>query len=715
MDPIIESVTQFNRKLKLHAFFSNRSINYQKSEFCGKSTWTPPDTVINKSMLNCIENISKDMKQLKQQPEKQNLSEKEQIAIKALRTNSDIVIKKSDKGSAVVIMDKTNYIKEGLRQLSNSTHYKQISNPIYLETAVKVREILENLHRLNYLSKKELKYLSPPEEPRQRRFYMLPKIHKDKASWSIQNSMPPGRPIVSDCNSESEKVSTYIDSFIKTKANLHPSFIKDTYDFLDKVVDKQLPPSALLITLDVESMYTNINHDEGIQAIKNAFSEELQNPKFQSIIELLELSLRYNDFEFDNKTFLQIQGTAMGRKYAPHYADIFMAEFEKEALKKCQFQPDCYYRYLDDIFIIWSHGMNAFNQFLEVFNTHRPSIKFKAEIHQNSINFLDTTLFRTKENTVAAKVYFKPTDTHQLLHKLSFHPKHTFPGLIKSQVIRFAKICSYPEDIENACRILFNALRKRNYSKRWLRKIKNETLRDFNKDRRIAAEFQNPTSSNSGCSPCNGPRCLTCQIVPNCQNFSGSQYEQTYPITSEMNCSSENIIYLYTCKLCDKQYVGETGNSLRVRNNQHRTAINCRNEEDALYSHLVKFHNRVADHSIDFYSLLPIEQVADSGGRTSNKLARLVRERAWIDTLCTPEPFGLNIQMFGKLDPDNRLKRKFDLVYTVPFSRTANASAQIVKKHVSAYNKKEDTDIKLAVAYKKHKNLKDLLVRSKLS
>jgi len=714
LDPIVQSVTNFSRHLKLHNYFACRPNlgNYTKSQFTDKSTWTPSDSNIDNDVLDCITSISNDVKNLSIQKEKKNLNQNEYQAIKDLKNNPNIIIKKADKGSAVVIMDKCNYVSEGYRQLNNAAHYKEIFAPLYLENAVKISEILKNLYDSGRLTKKEFIYLSPPENPRQRRFYMLPKIHKDKKVWPIPNIMPPGRPIVSDCNSESERVAMFIDAFIKTKANKHPSYIKNTYDFLDKITDMELSPESLLITLDVESMYTNINHDEGIQAVRNAFSECQNDPKFIAIMELLELSLKCNDFEFDDKLFLQVSGTAMGQKYAPHYADIYMAQFEKAALAKCKFKPLCYYRYLDDIFMVWPHGLEAFNDFLTVFNSHRLSIKFKAEISSDSVNFLDTTLFRSNNNILESKVFFKPTDTHQLLHKSSFHPKHTFAGLIKSQVTRFYNICTDIKHVHVACHTLFNALSKRKYSKRWLRKLKNETLRDLNKNQRPGIDIQTPTSSSSGSRPCNSSRCLTCDIVPTCQNFSGSVFDQTYSINSKMDCTSTNIIYLYTCKLCSKQYVGETGNPLRTRNNQHRTAINCGNTEDALCNHLVQYHKNSPDHSLDYYSLVAIEQLPDEG-RIINKLVRHKREYCWIDTLCTFEPHGLNVQNFGQIAIDKK-QHKFDLFYIVPFSKTANASAQIVKKHIKTLNKKLDSNIKVAVAYRKHKNLKDNLVRSKL-
>jgi len=73
-------------------------------------------------------------------------------------------------------------------------------------------------------------------------------------------------------------------------------------------------------------------------------------------MELLEITLKGNDFLFNGEWYLQNTGTSMGRDWAPHYADIYMAKFEKEVHLKCPLQPPTYYRYLDDIFIVWTHG-----------------------------------------------------------------------------------------------------------------------------------------------------------------------------------------------------------------------------------------------------------------------------------------------------------------------------------------------------------------------
>ena len=72
------------------------------------------------------------------------------------------------------------------------------------------------------------------------------------------------------------------------------------------------------------------------------------------------------------------------------------------------------------------------------------------------------------------RVYFKDTDTHQLLHKQSFHPRHTFTGVLKAELLRFKRISSSFSDYSDTCSVLFAALRTRNYSKSLLRKMNRD-------------------------------------------------------------------------------------------------------------------------------------------------------------------------------------------------------------------------------------------------
>lgn len=200
----------------------------------------------------------------------------------------------------------------------------------------------------------------------------------------------------------------------------------------------------------------------------------------KEILQLLKICVNNNDFLFDDRWFLQVEGTAMGHRYAPSYANLYMSEWEREALAKCPLKPLLYLRFLDDIIGIWPHSEDSFYQFTEILNNHHPSIKIKHTLDTHQVNFLDTTIslfpINATHKRLTSKVYFKPTDTHALLHRLSYHPGHTFKGIIKSQILRFHCICTHESDLHQAISILFRSLRRRNYSWRFLRRIKAETL-----------------------------------------------------------------------------------------------------------------------------------------------------------------------------------------------------------------------------------------------
>ena len=87
------------------------------------------------------------------------------------------------------------------------------------------------------------------------------------------------------------------------------------------------------------------------------------------LLQLLEISLTKNYFEFNKEFFLQISGTAMGKKFAPAYANIYMAHWEETVFQKCPKLPNNYFRYLDDIWGTWTHSLEEYKHFIQILNT----------------------------------------------------------------------------------------------------------------------------------------------------------------------------------------------------------------------------------------------------------------------------------------------------------------------------------------------------------
>ena len=660
-------------------------------------------------VLDTIEKINTDLSNLPVPYHKNNLKNGEIKALKNIRQNSDIIIKPADKGSATVIMDKQNYINEGYRQLGDERYYKKIETPIFPETQLKVNEILLNLLTKKVISEKQFQYLKSPEEPRPRQFYMLPKIHKPLEKWPVLN-MPPGRPIISDCSSESYTVSEYIDHFLQPIASKHESYLKDTSDFLNKLKQVKINESSLIVTMDVESMYTNIDHESGLAAVKKAFQNHPDPCRpDQEILDLLELSLKNNDFQFNGETFLQVKGTAMGKKFAPSYANIFMADFETGAMKKCYLKPSTYFRFLDDIFCVWDHGRENLNTFLEILNSHHPAVKLTANIQENSNDFLDVTIFKgpslLEKGIFDTKVYFKPTDTHQLLHKASFHPKHTFRGILKSQIMRFYRICSQTSDFEAACSLVFQALRTRGYSRRSLRYIKSQTISAMKSGEMIVPPGITPEPETEFCGkPCESNVCFTCENVNERESVTSNTTKFVFKIRQNLNCNSKNLIYLIECKECEKQYIGQTKRSLRHRAYNHRADI-----VSTTRSSSVGIHFKTGRCSIEDFQITPIYQCPFFDDEEKTTKSRLEIEQYFIAAFKSYLPYGLNVATKNHRDIPS-------IHFSVPFSGLGKSAAKIVRSH---YTNLQETfpeifSSKLTTAYSRNRNLKDMLVSARI-
>ena len=119
-------------------------------------------------------------------------------------------------------------------------------------------------------------------------------------------------------------------------------------------------------------------------------------------------------------------------------------------------------------------------------------------------------------------------------------------------------------------------------------------------------------------------------------------------------------------------------------------------------------------YNMESFTLTPIEQVPMLNTKEDSKKLRLERETFWIDTLDTLEPQGLNRKRSEDIVKNSQNGEI--LPFVVPFSKTANMASRIIKKHfmlLKDHNEFEDYEYQIISAYSKHKNISDVLVRSK--
>lgn len=582
-----------------------------------------------------------------------------------------------------MILSREQYVFEVERQLNDAVYYKKLDKPIYMETIPMVASIVDSLKKKKFITAKQRQYLIGSNQPRERRFYILPKIHKEPQKWTVPFEIPPGRPIVSDCGSETYQTAEFLDYYLNPLSTKHPAYVRDTYHFIEIVRNLRVSEEFYFFSMDVDNLYTNIPILAGIECVSNIFWA-YPDPKRpdDELLKLLEINLTRNDFMFNDKFFLQIKGTAMGKKFAPAYANIFMANWEREALPKCPKQPTCYLRYLDDVWGIWTGTEEEFADFVAVLNSHDPSIQLKTEINKQSIDFLDTTVFKgpdfQKDFKLDVKVFFKSTDTHALLHKHSFHPKHTFRGILKSQILRFKRICTRHKDFIEAVSILFKALRRRGYSRTFLRgcmKTFEETKeRDHGKliplimtfssashllNKKLKTNFGNLLAQqdivrDSGVvsayrrnnnlqdllvhaklpslGQADKPQLLDAQFAK-LRFVRNSRDNTVHRIEQGFSPRSKNCVYLIFCSKCNMKYVGETKNTLSVRMTQHRYNIRNKKETDTpLVRHFL------------LHGFASVRMAGLQRNVLWTDRERKNKERRWICLLGTRAPFGLNVR-----------------------------------------------------------------------
>ena len=238
-----------------------------------------------------------------------------------------------------------------------------------------------------------------------------------------------------------ERRSSFTEFYLKPLAQALPSFVKDTTDLINKIQTLNpekgpLPPGCLLISWDVVAMFPNIDNNLGISAVRKALDSRLVKfPSTNCIVEAIEICLQTNNCQFSGINFVQKHGTAMGPKNACSYADLAMGLIDEKAKFEGALKPLLLWRYRDDVFDVWTHGLPKLLEFTE---------------YINSLNVLDLTL-HLQDGFIITDIYAKPTDSHLYLPFSSSHPAHCKRAIPYGVALRVRRNCSTDEFFNQRC------------------------------------------------------------------------------------------------------------------------------------------------------------------------------------------------------------------------------------------------------------------------
>ena len=119
-----------------------------------------------------------------------------------------------------------------------------------------------------------------------------------------------------------------------------------------------------------------------------------------------------------------------------------MEDFEKKAIEQATHKPVCWFRYVDDTFVIWPHGKEKLTEFHSHLSRLYSKIQFTMEKEEEGhLAFLDLDIYRRTDGSLGHKIYRKHTHTYLYLHQDSHHHPANKHSVLASLVHRAKALC----------------------------------------------------------------------------------------------------------------------------------------------------------------------------------------------------------------------------------------------------------------------------------
>ena len=147
-----EELEIFGRKLRLKWHFRNEESTGTFNPFRRKSKFNPKgkDAAIEMYLSRLEEEILAIDTKLGYS----NLTREEKKALKSLKDDVDIIIKEADKGSAVVVWDREDYLQEASKQLGDSDTYEEVFGDCVSPLIKDIKQSLSRIHTRGIFQKR---------------------------------------------------------------------------------------------------------------------------------------------------------------------------------------------------------------------------------------------------------------------------------------------------------------------------------------------------------------------------------------------------------------------------------------------------------------------------------------------------------------------------------------------------------------------------------
>ena len=168
------------------------------------------------------------------------------------------------------------------------------------------------------------------------------------------------RPPVSNIGAPTYQLSSYLSGLLQELVGKSEYHVTNSLQFVQTLESIHIQPDGLMVSFDVVSLFTRVPIADSLKLLSHHFED--------GVLALFKHDLTSTYFCFDGKFYEQTGGVAMGSPLSPVIASFFMEDFEKRAIEQEPHKPVCWFRYVDDTFVIWPHGKQELGQFLNHLN-----------------------------------------------------------------------------------------------------------------------------------------------------------------------------------------------------------------------------------------------------------------------------------------------------------------------------------------------------------
>jgi hypothetical protein len=257
-------------------------------------------------------------------------------------------------------------------------------------------------------------------------FHVLVKIHKGLSPLYT-------RPIVGAVNWYTTPVSILLSQKLRPYMMQSTSIATNTFAVTTAIShfvlfnSTRLKPGnyIFLVTLDVKSLYTNIDLE---------MLGDLLRPI--DLLPLFNFVSRNNYFQYNQHVYRQTNGIAMGTNAAPELANYYLMKLLDPTLENNR-HVVLYQRYLDDLLVFWNSDLPSLMLFIQELNSLIPGIEFEHTISNTSADYLDLNI-KYQNRSIAYATHQKALNKYCYITPQSCHPTHTKRGFIKGELTRYA-------------------------------------------------------------------------------------------------------------------------------------------------------------------------------------------------------------------------------------------------------------------------------------